>query len=178
MPATFSETFLLRSLGLTLMLDRSYKLHGAPRPVSTQSDVVRKPRPYDVRRRHSDQADTPFASPVASRRASSAGDDAARLKRKSTEYANPSRGWFKRKKTSAKPSRSYSMSVDTSGGSNFSLRRIFSTHSPYSSHAMPPRPRSMSPSGRLPSSPSPMSRHVTPGFLPTHRERSLSGLWF
>ncbi|KIJ12312.1 GATA zinc finger transcription factor [Paxillus involutus ATCC 200175] len=47
-----------------------YKLHGAARPISMKSDVIRKRSRHDARRTGPDSSETPSASPGASRRAS------------------------------------------------------------------------------------------------------------
>ncbi|KAJ7614964.1 hypothetical protein FB45DRAFT_758213 [Roridomyces roridus] len=49
-----------------------YKLHGAPRPISMKSDVIRKRSRHDVRRGGASVPETPTASPGVSRRASPA----------------------------------------------------------------------------------------------------------
>lgn len=48
----------------------SYKLHGAARPISMKSDVIRKRSRHDARRTGPDSSETPSASPGASRRTS------------------------------------------------------------------------------------------------------------
>lgn len=48
----------------------SFKLHGAPRPISMKSDVIRKRSRHEARRASLNGGETPSASPGASRRAS------------------------------------------------------------------------------------------------------------
>ncbi|OCH87687.1 hypothetical protein OBBRIDRAFT_136546 [Obba rivulosa] len=61
-----------------------YKLHGAARPISMKSDVIRKRARHDARRVGPGVSETPSASPGASRRASPSADPTPTLAPDST----------------------------------------------------------------------------------------------